>query len=150
MQVASFVLSVVAVLIAGSSALFTWRNHKINQERRIEERAPEFHCEVERLNAWYRLTIRAEAPFALSSCRVRILDPNVTFTPSQEGVAGDDLSIADYGQLPDGAAESRRVELKARAGQIRLRIECSAGRTGSWVIHSDAKLPPPAPWVARA
>jgi len=93
--IASFVLSIVAIVVAGLSALYTRRQavatagvHEIERSRRLDERRPRLSAKIDRLGATSgRLVVTLESDEPLSAVELAIPEgQGVTFNRNVVGV----------------------------------------------------------------
>lgn len=57
MALAALITSIVAVLVAGTSAGFTFWKARVNAARWRRERTPRFEADIEDRRSWYRLRL---------------------------------------------------------------------------------------------
>ncbi|MFG3604540.1 hypothetical protein [Micromonospora chersina] len=133
MAVAALITSIVAALVAGTSAAFTFWNARVNAARWRRERTPHFDADIEDRRSWYRLRLRLTSADPVCSVAVTLIDGHgISITPSQKGV--DPMSTlpvrtATHGALQTGEFAMWRVDLdEDRAGKVTVRIE-SQGRS---------------------
>ncbi|MGW4719547.1 hypothetical protein [Nocardia sp. NPDC004260] len=143
MIVASFVLSIIGICVAGTSASFTWRNMRvserneaINRDRRRDELKPEWdegRSAILTRDGYARVyeLVLVLKKGDVHSVTVEIDQSWPSFAVSTPGVHPSNLQRAEFGPLTDGDEAAWRVELgpigEHPASSIRLRLTSVAG-----------------------
>lgn len=153
MAIAALIVSILAMLVAGGSLVYTRRQAvdtsrlaKIESERHHREREPVLYGWIESMNngGWYRLWLRLDSKEQLSSLRVEIVEgAGVTFPPSQNGVdpSGKRPLAATWSKLDPVESACWMVELaEERSSQIRLRAETTSDG-GEWTVSVPVEVP---------
>jgi hypothetical protein len=135
--IAAFVLSALALIVAGVSAAYarvqgveTRELRRIEDGRRHEERAPKLTGEVEAVNNgdWHRLWLTLETPTSLERLEVHIVEgEGLSFTPGTNGVAP--MSLGPASSLPVDAVYDEPEAL-------------SQGQRYCWSLRFDPKTSP--------
>jgi hypothetical protein len=159
MAIASLMISIFALLVAGASALYTRKQARDSKRianndvaRRLQERAPVIGLEIESGNngAWYRLWLRLLDNGPLTDAAVEILEPiDVRFKQGTAGVErGPDLRFrfGRTGTLLIGDDFAWRLEWPDREApeQIRLKVTCRGSQLGElWSTTRVVEVPRP-------
>lgn len=161
MALAALVLSVLALLAAGASALYTKRQADaatliatLDAERRHEERTPTFDAWIEPVNdgTWHRLWLRLTSPQGLSAVEATITEgAGVEFTTGQYGVDPGALPPVLHASTMDetgakGLAPDERTCWQVRFSQSpkpsEFRIRISAAQNDStWNVTIPVRTP---------
>ncbi len=161
MALAALILSVLALFMAGASALYTKRQADattataaLEAERRHEERTPLFDVWIEPVNhgQWHRLWVRLTSGEALSSVEVDITEgEGVEFTTGQHGVepgarppvlhASKRGDAGQEGMAPDERAAWRVMLPQNRPAKIRLKISAVQNES-KWNVAVAVTVPP--------
>jgi hypothetical protein len=160
MAIAALIISILALLTAGASALYTKQQAQaarqttaIERERRHEERTPRFDARVESVSGWFRLWLRLDTtrPIARLTCRLVEAD-GITFGHSQNGVAPDapaPIKEASWSEtLEQGDSACWKVELEdEHQTDVRLRVQCRDQQGEEWQVTVPLSVPPKLPQV---
>jgi len=155
MAIAAFAVSVVAVVIAVLSAVYTrqqaisvQRLAKIEVERRKAERTPAFVGHIEEVNegGWYRLVLRLTSAEPLPGVSVEITEGRgVSFMTGQYGVdqSGASPGSAQWNErlAPDSTAVWRVALAEDRASVVRLNVTARVGGD-EWPVAVVVPVPP--------
>ncbi|MEU2612669.1 hypothetical protein ABZ570_13985 [Micromonospora sp. NPDC007271] len=147
MAVAALITSIVAVLVAGTSAAFTFWNARVNAARWRKDRTPRFDADIEDRRSWYRLRLKLTSAESVSSVTVTLMEGHgVSFTTSQKGV--DPMSTlpvrtATHGALQTGEVATWRVDLdEDRANKVTVRIASQGtNRRDRWTQLVELDVP---------
>ncbi|WP_439377492.1 hypothetical protein [Amycolatopsis lexingtonensis] len=170
MDIAAFVISVLAMIASGGSALYARRQAKagevqaeaasaqarIEGERRHRELTPELVAEVENRGGWYRLRLDIGKSQPLTRIEAHILEGvGVQFRQGIDGVPPQhDVPVQDAYYLPEfnspgkaelveGEAAFWVLELEDERGDnLRLQCKCVSSSGEIWTVVSNAQLPP--------
>lgn len=162
MTVAALVLSILAIILAGASALYTRKQAiaatataTIETDRRHDELTPRFTALVEPMphsHPYYKLRLRLDTPQPLTALRVRLLNApvDVQFTNGQHGTdPGARSPIHEAFAVPENGIALRphdhatwQVELNSVPdGGLRLQVDAEA-RGGVWQVPVSVPTPP--------
>jgi hypothetical protein len=170
MDIAAFVISVLAMLASGGSALYARRQAKagevqaeaasaqarIEGERRHRELTPELAAEVEHRGGWYRLRLDIRNSQPLTRIDAHIVEGDgVQFRQGIDGVPPQrvvpvldayylpEFNAPGKAELVEGEAAFWVLELEnERSDNLRLRCKCVSSSGETWNVVSNAKLPP--------
>ncbi|MEP6527165.1 MAG: hypothetical protein ABJA86_08370 [Nocardioidaceae bacterium] len=147
-------VSTLALIVAGISAYFTWKQAAIaraslgvDEQRRADERVPSLSAEIETVkDSWHRLRITLDSAWPLASLQAAIVEGDgVSFTSSQAGVdpsASAPILDAEARSLGPGDAAIWRVQLdEERSPTVRLSIWCSDAEDRRWTLSRVVDVP---------
>lgn len=155
MALAALLVSILALLVAGLSALYTRKQaneaeatRRIEQDRRHDERQPHLRARVEPVSngAWCRLWLELESAEPVTATTVEILGSSITFPSNQQGVASGDqapLIATSEGQSPLSQASPlcwRVLVDEGQEAQERLLVTCHRGEE-RWQSVLSVDLP---------
>ncbi|ONH55457.1 hypothetical protein CcI49_28455 [Frankia sp. CcI49] len=148
MEITALVVSIISIVIALGSVVYTRRSTHIEEDRRRQERTPLFTCSIEAINDGmaHLLHLRLDTPWPLADITAEIVDgEGVAFTPSQDGVERTSAPIrtATFGRLVLGERATWRIDVAdQRAAQIHARLTCTDRRGTSWPVLVSVDTPP--------
>ncbi|NCT91960.1 hypothetical protein GXB85_13515 [Cellulomonas sp. APG4] len=167
-EIAALVVSVVALILAGLSVLYTHRqavavaeSTRIDRARRHDERQPRLQVGLRPLNKQdvdrrhLHLAIRLDGPEPLTAVRVEIRDaPGLVFSPSQLGVQARAPQPITEGEmraprgtdvLAPGGVLTWQLEIDSREPRrprtARLLIHTFSGDE-PWLTQHEVRIPP--------
>ena len=167
MEYAAFGISVLALAIAGLSALYAHRQAtaaaetaRIERSRRHDERSPRLDLALRPLNPGTAdrrhllLTVQLNGPESLTAMRVEILDaPGLMFSPNQVGVEPGTPAPPRVGTLRSEPGEQLlepgdkltwqlEVEDQQRRRPLRARLRIrSSSADEDWVSQHEVSVP---------
>ena len=157
MDIITVVISVIALLVAIPSVIYTRHVARIEGARRHDERVPDVKPSLEhkslgpsdaygdRQNHAYKLWLTMKSEEALTALHVQILDPGqLSFTPGVDGAApGGPTTSVDYSEtLGPGDRIGWQLDNGGRRRvSVELRITCFRGKE-QWVVLREATAPP--------
>ncbi|MGW7535713.1 hypothetical protein [Amycolatopsis sp. NPDC054798] len=164
MTVAAFVVSVVALLASGLSALYARRQAtaaeqtaKVEAARRHEEERPNISDgEIQRPGNWYRLYFRLVHTLPLRKVIAEIVDTKgVSFRqgvngvpPLRSGKAITAFYTPDFAEIPGkeslvaGDGLYWVIELDENPDdKLQIRLTCIADGGREWVMHREVEVP---------
>jgi hypothetical protein len=162
MTVTALVIAILALIVAGMSAMYTRRQAiaadeaaTIERDRRHDELTPRFTALLEPMphsQPYYKLRLRLDTPQPLTAVRVRLLDApvDVQFTNGQHGTdPGARSPIHEAFAVPENGIALRpndhatwQVELNSVPdGGLRLHVDAEA-RGDAWQVPVSVPTPP--------
>lgn len=159
MALAALILSVLALFMAGASALYTKRQADattataaLEAERRHDERTPLFDVWIESVSFGHRLWVRLTSGEALSAVDVEITEgEGVEFSTGQHGVdpgarppvlhASKWGEAGQEGMAPDERTAWRVMLPQNRPSKIRLKISAVQNES-KWNVAVPVAVPP--------
>lgn len=154
MDVAAFIVSVVALAVSIASVAYSRRQTeaseitaKLDSDRRLEERTPEFEGVVEKVggNESYRLSLRLTKGGPLVAITVTIVGGDgVQFSGNQHGVPGPEprASAETVEPVRPGFAATWHVLLSdERSRTVRLVAHCRGEQGEEWKVPVQVDLP---------
>ncbi|MFC8095233.1 hypothetical protein [Streptomyces sp. NPDC057301] len=151
MTLTTLIISIVAALFAGASALYARRQAqsalaaaRIEEDRRLDELIPLITCTMEAGPGTYAIAVTLESQRPLTSCQVLILDDRVAFTEFfPKRPSGPDVSLAEFGPLEPGIVVRRPafVSPSYRPSAVRCSIGCKGARGRRWTLTKMIDIP---------
>lgn len=160
MTVAALVVSIVALIIALISVVYTRQQAQANkkiaqieQDRRHEERTPKFTAWIEDMGSWKRLWLRLESPRSLTRLVGTLVEAEgVSFTHSQNGVDPSSpapIKSASWDKLLEhGESACWSIAFEDDyADKPILRVRCYSDDGDEWTVSVPFDPPLPGPFV---
>lgn len=142
MALAALVVSILALLVAGASALYAKQVADVEKGRRHDERRPRFELEIDE-SRWLRITVVSNE--ALDEVHFELLAEGMLFAGAAAivGLGRPWAASGNLGAFDVGSP--RRVQVvereEGKGGKSGVRLTCRKGGD-KWVVTDRFDLPP--------